>query len=259
MVKRKSSASHAEPAADLSSIAEALRPLAVSLDELVPDPANARTHSERNLEAIRGSLQVYGQLKPIVVRRDNGVVVAGNGTLEAARSLGWTHLAVVHVDMDGATAAGFSIADNRTAELAEWDQDALDKLLREINTGNDPRLDAMLAELATEQQIIPPEESIPRPQGISQPASSSEQGPILPPTNPSEQASFNPSNRDGQTEPYQPVLDPQQARSGVSADDIQEAQEELQDKIENTPALTPVICPTCANEFYVDPKSLMSK
>jgi DNA modification methylase len=110
------------------------------------DPANARRHPEPNLEAIKGSLRVYGQRKPVVVNRRTGTIEAGNGTLQAALALGWSHLAAVYVDDDPMTAAGFSIADNRTAELAEWDREALDKLLAEIKT-NDAVLDQMLADL----------------------------------------------------------------------------------------------------------------
>lgn len=148
--------SAAPPAApDLSKIAEGLRPLAVPIGELQFDPANAVTHSEGNLEGIKGSLHVYGQRKPVVVNRRTGAVEAGNGTLAAALSLGWTHLAAVYVDDDPATAAGYSIADNRTSDLHTWDKAALDKLLREVSTGNDARLDAMLADLAKEQKLVP--------------------------------------------------------------------------------------------------------
>ncbi len=133
---------------EVSHIAEQLRPLAVPCSELILDPANARRHPEPNLEALKGSLRVYGQRKPVVVNRRTGTIEAGNGTLQAALALGWSHLAVVYVDDDPMTAAGFSIADNRTAELAEWDRAALDKLLSEIKT-NDPLLDQMLADLGT--------------------------------------------------------------------------------------------------------------
>jgi DNA modification methylase len=132
--------------ADLSHIAEQLRPLAVPCSELILDPSNARRHPEVNLEALKGSLRIYGQRKPVVVNRRSRTIEAGNGTLQAGLALGWSHLAVVYVDDDPMTAAGFSIADNRTAELAEWDRAALDKLLREIRT-NDPVLDQMLADL----------------------------------------------------------------------------------------------------------------
>jgi ParB-like chromosome segregation protein Spo0J len=134
-------------AVDLSHIVDALRPLAVPISGLISDPANARKHPEKNLDAIKASLRVYGQLKPIVVNQKTKVVEAGNGTLEAAKALGWTHLAAVPVEDDPATAAGFAIADNRTAELAEWDNDALAGLLRSLET-EDADLAAMLHGLA---------------------------------------------------------------------------------------------------------------
>lgn len=96
----------------------------VSVDELRLDPRNARLHPERNLTAIRASLERFGQQKPIVVKKD-GTVVAGNGTLEVARQLGWTHVDVVRTELEGKDATAFAIADNRTAELAEWDVEVL--------------------------------------------------------------------------------------------------------------------------------------
>ena len=101
--------------------------------ELKNDPANARKHSPRNLKAIRDSLDVFGQQKPIVVD-SRGVVIAGNGTLEAARELGWDEIAVAVTDLDPAHAQAFGIADNRTAELAEWDTDVLSKLLEGMDS-----------------------------------------------------------------------------------------------------------------------------
>jgi hypothetical protein len=153
---RNDRASGTPPAApDLSHIVEGLRVLAVAVGDLKFDPANTMSHGEKNLDAIAGSLAVYGQRKPVVVNKRTGCIEAGNGTLQAALSLGWTHIAAVYVDDDPATAVGFSIADNRTAQLATWAKDALDKMLREVSTKNDARLDKMLADLATEQGIVP--------------------------------------------------------------------------------------------------------
>ena len=42
----------------------------VAISSLHPDPANARTHNERNLDAIRASLARFGQAEPLVVRHD---------------------------------------------------------------------------------------------------------------------------------------------------------------------------------------------
>ena len=124
---KKKTATKRRPAAepDLDHIAEDLRPLAVAIGELKVDPENARTHDEANIEAIAASLKEFGQLKPVVANRRNGQLLAGNGTLEAARRLGWTHLAVVWGEYDAKAQRGFSIADNRTAELAGWNDELL--------------------------------------------------------------------------------------------------------------------------------------
>ena len=105
----------------------------ISIAQLSLDPKNARKHSARNLEAIAASLLKFGQRKPLVVHR--GVVLAGNGTLEAARSLGWTEIDVAEVpdDWDMDTAKAYALADNRTAELAEWDDAELSKQILELN------------------------------------------------------------------------------------------------------------------------------
>jgi DNA modification methylase len=115
----------------LAHIAAPLRPLARPIAELHEDPANVRRHPEKNAAAIRGSLARFGQQKPIVARSD-GTVLAGNGTLGAARELGWQYLAVVVTDLVGADAIAYAIADNRSGELAVWDLEGLDALLKEI-------------------------------------------------------------------------------------------------------------------------------
>ena len=95
------------------------------------DPKNARLHSEHNIDAILESLKRFGQQKPIVVNAAN-VVLAGNGLLEAARLLGWEYVDVVETDLVGTEASAYAIADNRTAELAEWDIDTLILQIEEI-------------------------------------------------------------------------------------------------------------------------------
>jgi hypothetical protein len=125
---------NAVPEGKINSIAPSLKGLVMPIKGLKPDPDNARLHPERNMEAIKASLSTYGQVKPIVVRKKGMVVLAGNGTLQAAIALGWDKIAVSVVDMTEGEAAGFGIADNRTAELAKWDLEVvarLDKLIME--------------------------------------------------------------------------------------------------------------------------------
>jgi site-specific DNA-methyltransferase (adenine-specific) len=104
----------------------------VLIADLVLDPRNARKHDGKNLQAIAESLKQFGQRKPIVVWGE--IVVAGNGTLGAAKSLGWTEITVARVpdDWDKDRVTAYALADNRSAELAEWDEQVLTEQLKEL-------------------------------------------------------------------------------------------------------------------------------
>ena len=103
----------------------------IAVADLSLDPSNVRKHSRRNLDAIKASLRKFGQQKPIVVDA-KGIVLAGNGTLTAAKELGWTEIQATRTDLAGVEATAFAIADNRTAELAEWD-DSLTDVLKSLS------------------------------------------------------------------------------------------------------------------------------
>lgn len=137
----------------------------VKISDLVPDPANVRKHAQKNLDAIKGSLAKFGQQKPIVVGANN-VVIAGNGTLEAARALGWDAINVVRTELTGTEATAFAIADNRTGELAEWDAGALSETLKALLADDfdigaigfdDEDLASMIAEVAPAEGLTDPD------------------------------------------------------------------------------------------------------
>jgi site-specific DNA-methyltransferase (adenine-specific) len=104
----------------------------VLIDDLDLDPRNARKHDEKNLKAIVDSLELFGQRKPIVVW--GRTVVAGNGTMVAARSLGWSEISIARVPDDWSSdqVKAYALADNRSAELAEWDEQVLASQLLEL-------------------------------------------------------------------------------------------------------------------------------
>ena len=142
----------------------------IALADLSLDPSNVRKHSRRNLDAIKASLRKFGQQKPIVVDA-KGIVLAGNGTLTAAKELGWTEIQITRTELAGVEATAFAIADNRTAELAEWDEDGLAKVLESLKvedadllaaTGYDAaEVDKMVGTEVTEDEVPePPAEPI---------------------------------------------------------------------------------------------------
>lgn len=98
----------------------------VKIDALKLHPDNPR---RGDVPAIMRSLERFGQVKPIVVQRSTGYVVAGNHTLEAARRLGWPTIRVMIEDMDDDTARAYLIADNRTSDKGSYDRESLYNLL----------------------------------------------------------------------------------------------------------------------------------
>ena len=149
----------------MSKIASQLEPLAVPINSIHIDPANAR--AGHALDRIAASLAQYGQRKPLVVNRKEGnKIEAGNGTYQAAVALGWKEIAVVFVDDDPMTAVGYGIADNRLSDLSEWDTDTLQTLINSLDpdlnlpTGFDEgELDELLAEMETAvKEAVAPDE-----------------------------------------------------------------------------------------------------
>lgn len=117
----------------LDYIAPDLRPLAVAVGGLRPAERNARQHdAERDIPVLMESLRRFGQRKPVVARRDTREVIAGNGTLQAAVRLGWTHIAVSWFHGTDEEAQAYAIADNRTAELSAWNWEELAAQLADL-------------------------------------------------------------------------------------------------------------------------------
>lgn len=100
----------------------------VPVESLHLDSANVRRHDRRSIDAIKASLARFDQQRPILVDGDN-IVRAGNGTLEAARELGWETIQIVRTALTGSEAIAYAISDNRTAELSDWSEAALATVL----------------------------------------------------------------------------------------------------------------------------------
>jgi ParB-like chromosome segregation protein Spo0J len=113
----------------------------IAIADLSFDPANARKHGERNLAAITASLRRFGQQTPIVIDKSN-VVRKGNGTLQAAIAMGWDSIDCIRTELTSSDAIAYAIADNRTSELAEWDDDVLAAQLNGLLADDPDLLDA---------------------------------------------------------------------------------------------------------------------
>jgi len=150
----------APPVSAVHQIDPSLLGLAVKLSEIMPDPANERTHSRQNLDSIRASLVKYGQREPLVVNQKTGMIEAGHGRYVVMQELGWEYAAIVLVNDDLKAASGYRVAANRSAELAEWDDDRLLATLRDLGDAALPDIGFTSADLKRiEKSLLPPDSS----------------------------------------------------------------------------------------------------
>lgn len=101
----------------------------VQLNKIKPHPRNVR---QGDIGAISESLKVHGQYRPLVVQRSTGYILAGNHTFRAAKALKCVEIAVVYVDVDDDQAVRIMLTDNRTSDLATYDDQELAGLLAEL-------------------------------------------------------------------------------------------------------------------------------
>jgi len=104
-----------------------------AIDQLKPDPHNARRHSKKQIRQIANSIKAFGFNVPILIDR-NGNVIAGHGRLLACRELGITKVPTLCLDhLTPAQARIFMIADNRLTEIATWDDRLLAQQLKDLS------------------------------------------------------------------------------------------------------------------------------
>jgi len=89
---------------------------------------NPRVHPESGLAKLERSIIEYGWTNPVLATRD-GIILAGHGRVMAAQRLGMTDVPVLFLDMDGAKADAYMIADNRLVEESAWDMDMLRRVV----------------------------------------------------------------------------------------------------------------------------------
>ena len=95
------------------------------IDELTPDPRNARVHPPEQITRIAGSIKEFGFLVPVLISKDNQII-AGHGRVEAARKAGLSDVPCVQVEhLSKTQQMAYVLADNRLAMMATWDQATL--------------------------------------------------------------------------------------------------------------------------------------
>ena len=103
-----------------------------SVDNLIPDPRNARTHPKRQIDQLKASIQDFGFTNPILADPE-GRIIAGHGRLQAAKALGLAEVPTVLLSgLSEAQKRALRIADNKIALNAGWDVEILQQELGEL-------------------------------------------------------------------------------------------------------------------------------
>ena len=105
----------------------------VDIDDLQPHPDNPRVGEVGTIAASIGAHGFYGA---VVVQKSTGYVLAGNHRLSAARAKGINQIPVIYIDADETLARRILLVDNRAADRATWDHEALAELLGDLQAAD---------------------------------------------------------------------------------------------------------------------------
>lgn len=140
--------------------------------DLIAFQNNSRAHSDAQISQVAASISSFGFINPIVIDHEN-VVVAGHARLIAAKRLSLEFVPTVRAGhLSEAEVRLYRIADNKLAENATWDEQALRlelEYLSEIDidvslTGFElPEIDVLLSEVNIDEER--PSEVLPSPPG----------------------------------------------------------------------------------------------
>lgn len=101
------------------------------LDKLRPDPFNPRTISQEQLRALERSIEEFGFVDPIIVRRQDLTVIGGHQRLAAARRLGLNEVPVVQLELSPDQARLLNLGLNRIR--GDWDEALLTRVLQHLD------------------------------------------------------------------------------------------------------------------------------
>ena len=103
----------------------------VSIQDVKPYANNPRDN-DGGVDAVANSINEFGWQQPIVVDKDN-VIIVGHTRYKAAKKLGMDKVPVVVADsLSPEQVKAYRLADNKTGELTDWDMGLLDDELADI-------------------------------------------------------------------------------------------------------------------------------
>lgn len=124
----------------------------VSVEKLKPWAKNPRKNDAAVAKVMK-SIKRFGFGAPLLARKQDGELIAGHTRLKAAIKLKIEKVPVRYLDLDPADAHLLALADNRVGEEAEWDEDELAEVLRELRAGEADLEDSGFSETELEKML----------------------------------------------------------------------------------------------------------
>lgn len=106
----------------------------IPIDELTPDPNNAKDHPAWQVEQIKNSIEQFGNLDPIGVWGDDNLIVEGHGRYEALKELGYHEAECIRLDqLTEEERKAYALTHNQLTMNSGWDEKALEQTLASIS------------------------------------------------------------------------------------------------------------------------------
>lgn len=138
----------------------------IPINELTPDPNNAKDHPDWQIEQIKNSIEQFGNLDPIGVWGDQNLIVEGHGRYEALKELGYQEAECIRLDwLTDEERRAYALAHNKLTMNSGFIPDALDMNLDAIGDIDMSLFGFESADLVDSEEVVeddynpePPEE-----------------------------------------------------------------------------------------------------
>ena len=100
----------------------------VNVNNISPYHLNCKKHNRKNIEAIKESIRLFDQYKPLIINSRTNEILIGNGTFQALKELDYLEIYAIFIDVDEKKAKVLNLADNKLSTLSSWNDNLLEKI-----------------------------------------------------------------------------------------------------------------------------------
>ena len=105
----------------------------LAVGDIKPYDKNAKSHPKKQVDLLAENITRFGFTTPCLVDKDNNLI-AGHGRLEAIKTLNWTEVPCVRMEnLTDDEVKALRLADNKLAEMSEWDMALVTDELKELD------------------------------------------------------------------------------------------------------------------------------